>query len=82
MSKTKKDNPKRLLPGYGYKLQCLGNQDLLVEGCKAVLRYGQNEISLNVGNGQLSVTGENLNIPSLERNFVQIQGKISKIELI
>ena len=82
MSKTENRIQKRLIAGNGYRMQCLENQDLLLEGCKGVLHYEENEIRLNVGAGQLLITGSQLNIPSLERSFVQIQGKISKIEFI
>ena len=77
-----KENMKNNLMRHGYRIQCLSNRDLLVEGCKGILKYEVEEIGLNVGDGQVVITGKNLNIPVLERNFVQIQGVILQIEFI
>ena len=82
MLKKENENQHHPLFGYGCKIQCLGNREMMVEGNKGILQYQENEIRLNLGNGQLSIKGENLNIPSLERNFVQIQGRILEIEFI
>ncbi len=65
-----------------YKLQVLGNHEVAVEGCKGVLRYEQEEICLNVGVGQLTFKGENLLIPVLERNVIQIEGCIHEISFL
>ena len=64
------------------KIQCLGKHDLYVEGCKGIIKYELKEIVLNGGAGQVAVLGNNLTIPVLERNFVQIQGDILEIKFI
>ena len=65
-----------------YKLQTIGNREVIIEGCKGVLHYQKDEIRLNVGTGEVRFWGENLSIPVLERNLVQIEGEIVRIELI
>ena len=78
----KKETTKLMPKGYGYKIQCLGGRDLLVEGCIGIIQYEQDEIRLNTGTGQISIVGKTLSIPVLEKYFVQIQGCISQIEFI
>ncbi len=68
--------------GFGYRLQCFGNREIQIEGCRGILKYEQEEIRLNVGTGEISITGNDLSIPALERNFVQIRGRITQIEFI
>ncbi len=79
--KTKKDDIfVKMATRTGYRMQINGNQEVVVEGCKGILQYEQEEICLNVGNGQIKVKGTNLSVPVLERHLVQVHGRIDAIE--
>lgn len=82
MSKFDKQKEKMDRKGFGCKVQCLGDEEVCVEGCKGILQYEQDTIRVNVGSKQIVFSGQNLSIPVLERDFVQIHGTISKIEFI
>ena len=63
-----------------YRLITNGNKEILLEGCKGIIKYESEEICLNVGPTQVRILGNDLTIPVLERHSVQVQGEIYTIE--
>lgn len=58
------------------KVQTLFNREVIIEGCKKVCEYSQEQIIFKVSKGSVTVYGENLNIYSFENEIAIIRGKI------
>lgn len=64
------------------KIEMLGNRELIVDGCKGVVEYGENLIKLSLGGNVLSLSGDNLVINSFDNSVAVISGQICEISFI
>ena len=61
------------------KIEMLGNREMIIDGCKAVVEYEENIIKLSLGEYVLSLSGDNLLINSFDNNVAIISGQICEI---
>lgn len=92
MSAAKRNNRSRLaamlseLTGFPVEslsdmpvLLCKGSMEILTEGCRSILEYGDTRIRLDMGRETLCVEGENLSMSDFHRNCLTIRGCIRRI---
>lgn len=72
------DVPREALPG-GFGFSMSGQNELTVRGCRRILSYGADCISLSLGKVALLVEGAELLCTVFEAGDVTIQGRISKV---
>lgn len=83
--KTNKEKPRIPLPealSNEPKIEMLGNREIIVDGSKGVVEYGENLIKLNTGEYVLSVLGDELVIKSFDGSVAVISGKIAEITFV
>ncbi len=61
-------------------MQIAGNREVLVDGCRGLVEYGDEKIRINVGNGIVQFVGRGLEIKSLSSTSVVIVGYIMSVE--
>lgn len=64
------------------KVEMLGNREVIIDGCKGVVEYGENLIKLNTGEYVLSIVGDTLIIKSFDGSVAVISGKIAEITFV
>lgn len=64
------------------KIEMLGNREIIVDGSKGVVEYGENLIKLNTGEYVLSILGDELIIKSFDGSIAVISGKIAEITFV
>lgn len=64
------------------KIEMLGNREIIVDGCKGVVEYGENSIKLNIGELTLSLVGDELIIESYDSGVAIIRGRFAEINFI
>lgn len=64
------------------KIEMLGNREIIVDGCKGVVEYGENLIKLNTVNCILSIFGDTLIIKSYDGTVAVISGIITEINFV
>ena len=62
------------------QLQMIGNVELYIEGCKAILEYDDMLIKLAVGKKELLITGKDLSICGYTESSVTIKGLFQTLE--
>lgn len=72
--------PREVLPG-SFGLVLSGREELLVRGCKKILTYGPDCITLALPHACLAVYGEGLFCSAFGGGSVTLGGHIQKIEL-
>lgn len=85
--KNKKTNKKPRIPlpevlSDEPKIEMLGNREIIVDGCKGVVEYGENLIKLNAGKCVLSVLGDELLIKAYDGSVAVISGTITDITFV
>lgn len=85
--KNKKTNKKPRIPlpevlSGEPKIEMLGNREIIVDGCKGVVEYGENLIKLNAGDCVLSILGDTLIIKSYDGSVAVISGIITEINFV
>lgn len=61
-------------------IQMSSNREVLIDGCRGLLEYGDEKIRVNVGNGVVHLVGRGLEIKSLSYKAVVISGYILSVE--
>ena len=72
-----------ILPGTltaSCSIQMSSNREVLIDGCRGLLEYGDEKIRVNVGNGVVQLVGRGLEIKSLSYTNVVISGYILSVE--
>ncbi len=64
------------------KIEMLGNREMIVDGCKGVVEYGETLIKLSLGENVLSLSGDNLVIKSFDSSVAVITGLICDISFV
>lgn len=62
------------------KIELIGNREATVDGCRCVVEYGEARITLNIGRGNITFHGSDLEITSLSDRIAVIRGLIGRIE--
>lgn len=62
-----------------YKYINVGGNVIYVQGYKDILSFSEDEIVLKIKNGELKISGCNLNIKDLNINTITICGKIKSV---
>lgn len=60
-------------------LLCRGSMEILVEGCRSILEYGETKIRLDMGDRTTAIEGENLSMSDFHRNCLTVRGKITAV---
>ena len=64
------------------KIEMLGNKELIIDGCKGVVEYGENLIKLNTGELVMSIEGDELLIKSFDSEIAVISGIVFGITFV
>ena len=72
------DIPREVLPG-GFSLSLSGQRELLVEGCRQILEYGDQKIRLLLKKAVLQIEGERLLCTVFSEEKLVICGVISAL---
>ena len=64
------------------KIEMLGNKELIIDGCKGVVEYGENLIKLNTGELVMSIEGDEMLIKSFDSEIAVISGFFSGITFV
>ncbi len=64
------------------KIEMLSNREIIVDGCKGVVEYGENLIKLNIGELTLSLAGDEMLIESFDSGVAVIRGKFAEISFV
>ncbi|MEG2295719.1 MAG: YabP/YqfC family sporulation protein [Oscillospiraceae bacterium] len=63
-------------------MDILGNQHLVIDGCKNILEYTTSTIQIVTPDFIVKITGENLTLKSLTVDSASIEGMIAAIEFV
>ena len=75
---SKLDIPREALPG-SFGLTLAGQEEIVVRGCKKILTYGKECISLKVGKTVLKIHGEDLFCAAFGAGCVTITGHVESL---
>lgn len=64
------------------KIEMIGNREIIVDGCKGVIEYGENLIKLNIGELVLCLAGDNMIIESFDSGVAIVRGKFAEISFV
>lgn len=64
------------------KIEMIGNREIIVDGCKGVIEYGENLIKLNIGELVLCLVGDNMIIESFDSGVAIIGGNFAEISFV
>ncbi len=64
------------------RIEMAGNREIIIDGCKGVVEYTENNIRISLGENVLSLSGDNLLIQSFDNDVVIINGQISDIDFL
>ncbi len=62
------------------RIEMTGNREIIIDGCKGVVEYTENNIRLSLGESIMSLSGDSLLIQSFDNDVVIISGQISDID--
>ena len=71
--------PKSALNGYAL-IELIGNEEAMIDGCKGIIEYNEDKISLNLGNVCAAFVGDELEMSSFEDEQATVKGKFLRIE--
>ncbi|MDE7454696.1 MAG: YabP/YqfC family sporulation protein [Clostridia bacterium] len=65
-----------------FKYSVFGQHACVIEGHTGIATYTETQVSFNVRKKLLTVTGNNLQICRLNKNFAVVTGDICKVEVV
>ena len=74
----KLDIPREVLP-HGFSLSLSGQEELTVQGCRRILTYEKELISLRVGKSTLHIAGDHLLCVAFGAGSVTVRGCIREL---
>ena len=77
---AKLDVPREALPG-GFSLTLSGGGEMTVRGCRQILAYGHEQISLRLSGAVLHVEGRGLLCRAFGGNLATVTGDITLLRL-
>lgn len=63
----------------GIRVEIRGQERLILEGCRKILKYGENEMLLDLGKTRLCVRGQRLWCTSFVSGALSVGGRISSV---
>ena len=63
------------------RLVMSGNEKLVIENHRGLLEYTNETVRVRTAGGEIFITGEDLNLVSIEQEEVWVEGRISRVEL-
>lgn len=69
-----------LLPFINASMHLIGNNEAVIDGCKGVLEYNDNQIKVNIGRQSVTFLGKDLQITNYGDNSITINGQITSLE--
>ncbi|MPN56653.1 hypothetical protein SDC9_204343 [bioreactor metagenome] len=63
-------------------IEMIGNREMLIENCKGIIEYGDEQIRLNTGRYILKLQGRNLSLINMSDEDLLIRGFIMCIEFV
>ena len=76
-NKSEKNKENLIL---GSHIELLSNQEVTIEGCKAVLEYKDNYIKLKLNKGMVIICGNCFDIVLYDKELITVKGVISAVE--
>ena len=64
------------------QIEMTGNREIMIEGHRGIIEYGENAIKLSCGHMIMSITGSDLIIRSFNDEYLTASGNIQSIEFI
>ena len=71
--------PKSAFNGYA-KIDLTGNEEANIDGCKGIIEYSSEKITLNLGNCCASFCGDSLEMQNFDEECTVIKGKFLSID--
>ena len=62
------------------RIEMTGNREIIIDGCKGVVEYTENNIRISLGDNVVSLSGDDLVIQSFDNSVIIINGQISDID--
>ena len=62
------------------RIEMTGNREIIIDGCKGVIEYTENNVRISLGESIMSISGDSLIIQSFDNDVVIITGQISDID--
>ena len=75
------DLPPGAISGLAH-LEAQGNREIIIDGCKGVLEYGETSICINTGKLRVRLSGCDLTITAMQNGQAIIKGIIACIEFL
>lgn len=63
-------------------LEMSGNKEILLENCRGIIGYGEEEIRVSTGRGIIRVCGQGLTLKNLRVDSIIIDGTIHSVEFV
>ena len=64
----------------GAHIEMFSNREAIIDGCRGVMEYDEENIQLNIGAGTVRISGRGLNMDSFGEGQAVIKGYIKNIE--
>lgn len=65
-----------------FRIELRGQNEMTVEGCRGIVEYDENSVSLNLGNISLNIAGKSLEISTFSEQQAVITGVVTNIRLL
>lgn len=63
-------------------IEMIGNRQLLIENCKGIVEYEDEQIRLNTGRYILKIQGRHLSLVNMSDEDLFIKGSITRLEFV
>lgn len=63
------------------RLVMSGNEKLVIENHRGLLEYTNEIVRVDTTHGEICITGEDLNLVSIEQEEIWLEGRINRVEL-
>ncbi len=60
-------------------IEAVGNREVTVSGCEGLLNYTENEVALRLCDGEISISGEGLELRSFSGGRIAVRGAVRSI---
>ncbi len=64
------------------RITVVGNLEILVENHKGIQKYTSEQICLRIKGGVMSVNGRKLAIKTIEKDYIELEGIIDRIQFL
>lgn len=64
------------------RIELSGNRRVLIEGCRGIVRYDEDEIEIRTDSGQIRLSGRELCMTSLNPACAVVTGRLLSLEFV